>query len=360
MTGVRGREIIREAWRNLTCGATRGLTGLVVFLLTIGAISGFVAFLLLDQARQAAKYREAGGATQVVSSTGMIDGAQCDALSTMPGITASGAVRAVTDTRLSVLPSTGLTTFEVTPGLAGVIGVHETQTTNGGVWLAEDLAQTVGAPVRTSATTTDGTEIAFAGIYSYPRDGRSPVLSYSIISPVPAVGRFDACWVQIWPENSELAGLLTLPVLSNDPGNLPQIQQLNTTLGLRFDAATRLARLPIWPLTGVAALIGYVLGFALIRTRRLELASALHAGLDKPTLIMQTSVETAMWSVLGAGLLLPALWRYSTIDNPDLSWPVFCPAARVVLLALISVLLGALTATFLTRESHLFRYFKNR
>ena len=112
VSGVRGKEIIREAWRNFTCGATRGLTGLAVFVLAVGAISGFAAFLLLDQARQAASYREAGGATQVVALTGMIDGAQCDALSSMEGITASGAVRAVSDTRLDVLPSTGLATFE--------------------------------------------------------------------------------------------------------------------------------------------------------------------------------------------------------------------------------------------------------
>ena len=252
-------------------------------------------------------------------------------------------------------------TFEATPGLADVIGVHEIQTIHdGGVWLAEDLAQSVGAPVRTGAITTDGTAVMYAGIYSWPRDGRSPVLSYSVVSPVPAVGLFDACWVQIWPENSGLAGLLTLPVISNDPSNPSQIQQLNTTLGLRFDAASRVARLPIWPLTGVAVLIGYALGFVLIRARRLELASALHAGVDKPTLIMQTSIETAMWTALGAGLLLPTLWRYCTVDNPDPTWPVFYPAARVVVLAAVTVLLGALTAALATREKHLFRYFKNR
>ncbi len=170
--------------------------------------------------------------------------------------------------------------------------------------------------------------------------------------------------VELWPESEQARQLLTLPVTTTRDADgqtsAPQVLQLNTTLGARFDAPRRLSALPTWPLTAAAAAAAAGLAVTLIRTRRLELASALHAGVDRTSLLIQTGVEALGWLLTASALIAPVAWWAAVHANPDPPWSAFYPAARTTALAALSALLATLVATASTRERHLFRYFRRR
>ncbi|MCA5891939.1 hypothetical protein LEP48_01060 [Isoptericola sp. NEAU-Y5] len=179
-----------------------------------------------------------------------------------------------------------------------------------------------------------------------------------------AAGTFDACWVETWPESEHVAPLLTLPVAggSDVEGEqlVPMVRQLNPTAGTSFDAADRLANLPTLPLTAAAVVLAVATGLVLVRARRLELASALHAGIDKASLLVQLAVETLVWTVTACALVLPVVWWAAAAGNPDPAWSAFYPALRTTGLAVVGVLVATLVVGALTQEKHLFRYFKHR
>lgn len=358
---IRIREILQEAWRNTATGTARPLLAIAVFATVIGTLGIIQARGVVDITTQAQRWRAAGASIMVVALDGQIDGAQCDALSTMPGIAAAGALRQAQPVHLAAMPSTPLQTFQATPGLATVLRVERLTDTGVGIWLADDLSQNTGTA---QLQDTHGNQIEVAGTYAYPSDGRVPTLAYTAISPTPAAGRFDACWVELWPESDQARSLLTLPVVSTlgpDGKPLtPQVQQLNTSLGARFGAADRLATLPTWPLTTAAALTTAALAVALLRSRRIELAAALHAGVDTPSLALQTAAECLIWTGAALPLLGVSFWWAATQGNPDPPWSALYPAIRTALVASLAALLTTVLTTVLTRERHLFRYFKAR
>ncbi|MDR0435703.1 MAG: hypothetical protein LBH11_02905 [Propionibacteriaceae bacterium] len=363
MIGI--RDVAVEAWRNISSGTTRAFVALGVFMTLVGGIGLLQVRVLVAVAQQAVRFDNSGASVQVLAATGRINGAQCDALATYPGIAAAGAVRQGPDVRLAALPTTALHTFEATPGLGEVLSVATTaETTAWGVWLAEELAEVLGVDDEPALLPlVAGVSLNTTGVFAYPSDGRLPVLSYTLISPVPALGMFDACWVRVWPENDGAFALLTLPWQAagfRDASDMPRPQQLNTTLGISFDAERRLAAEPVWPLTFAGIGVGAVLGFAMVRVRRLELAAALHAGMDKASLLAQVGLETCVWVALAWLSLAPALGMAASIGNPDPFWVSWYPGLRTASCAGIAVLLGAGTAVLLTQEQHLFRYFKQR
>jgi hypothetical protein len=362
---VRTREVLREAWRNAASGTARPILAAVVFVLVVGAVGFAQARGVVDVAIEAQRWRDAGASVEVVALTGQIDGRQCDALTGAPGVAAAGAVRKAASFSVASLPSSPLQVFEATPGLAGVLHASPFSERGAGVWLAADLAADLGVSAeRPDVTRTDGQRVDVAGTFAYPSDRRLPTLAYSAVSPVAATGLFDACWVELWPETDSARTLLTLPVVGTmaSDGQLetPQVQQLNPGLGSAFDAANRLAAVPIWPLTGAAVVAAAGLALALIRIRRLELASARHAGVDSVSLTSQAAVESMVWLLPALALLWPFLWWSSTWANPDQPWSALFPTARTAILAGLAVVLTTSAATALTRERHLFQHFKRR
>ncbi|QAY71490.1 hypothetical protein [Xylanimonas protaetiae] len=368
MTAVRWREVLREAARNVTTGTTRALIALVAFAAVVGVTTVAQVRGVADVAQQAYAWRAQGSSVQIVQLAGAIDGAQCDALAGSGGIVSSGAVRATAATRLAVLPSTPVETFEVTPGLGRLLGVttgpHHAP---GGVWIAEDLADVVGRSTDTVHVLRgdgSGHDIQVAGVYPYPADGRMPALAYTLLAPVPATGRFDSCWAEVWPENPAAITLLMLsadaPVLDGGRRDAPQVVQLNATAGRAFDASARFAALPLWPLTAAAVVLTAALAVTLVRSRRLELASALHAGIDKPSMLAQLQAETLAWTLTANIVVVPAAWAASVWANPDPAWTAFAPALRTTILALVTAHLATLATTCTLRERHLFRHFRQR
>lgn len=202
-----------------------------------------------------------------------------------------------------------------------------------------------------------------AGQYEYPEDGRLPVLAYNAVSEVPATGFFDACWIEIWPENPALDELLTFPIRSNgtiSPDETPKIQQLNASEGTAFDGSQRLERIPSWFFLVASVVSGALIGFALIWTRRLQLASTLHAGVHKISLSVQMTTETAIFALPAAALSLGLGLLVAMLDNPGSPWPAYFSGSGVIAAGIAAALVATAGATLSISESRLFRYFKSR
>lgn len=366
--------VLTEAWRNVISGTSRAFLWAAVLAVVVGALGGAQARAVVGFAAEARQFRDSGAAVTIVSLTGAIDGAQCDALASYPGVVASGALRQGPEVTLSAMPSRTMASLESTPGFGRLLDLDRTGAPGpwaGGAWVAADLAADLGtlpgSAISLVGRTASGpvSAIVVDGVYEQPDDGRDSKLSYQLIAPVVPVEPFDECWMMAWPDPSATATILRLPLIPQDPGVAdeeakPQISQLNTTLGTRFDGLAEFAKIPLAPLSWAGAGIGLALGIVSIRMRRLELAGALHAGVAKKAVALQTMIETAWWLVLALAPALVACHLAATLGNGADGWPAFSPGVRTLSLAAAATLVGSQLAVLMTREKHLFRYFKNR
>ena len=95
-------------------------------------------------------------------------------------------------------------------------------------------------------------------------------------------------------------------------------------------------------------------------TRRLGLASTLHAGVTKSRLTTQVALETLAWTVAGAAVAGPIAMYFAQLNNPDPWSAAFVAGLRSIGAICAGVMAGALVGTSLITEKHLFRYFKER
>jgi len=109
-----------------------------------------------------------------------------------------------------------------------------------------------------------------------------------------------------------------------------------------------------------AGLAGLVLGYMGVRIRRLKVASSLHAGVPKPHLAWQHLVETAIWALSATIVASAGLLWAARAGNPDPSVAIWTIGLRTVTAGAIASLIGAVIAVATTKESHLFKYFKDR
>ncbi len=359
--------LVGEAWRNVISGTTRAFLLAAVFAMVIGSLSCAQAAMAVDFIRDAVRFRDSGGAVHIIALPGGVDAAQCDALVSKSGVPASGALRAGPDITLAVTPSRKRATLESSPGFRRLLGLTggESLPSTRGVWVDRGLAADIGLMIPGRVRLRDGTDAAVAGIFESPDDGRDPVLRGKIISPVVSPMPFDECWVEIWPESDATAVVQFLPLLRQDRGPTddaasPQLRQFNPSAGVRFDGVATFRALPLRPITWAAGLFGLVIGIASVRVRRLELAGALHAGVAKRALALQLALEVGGWLTVAIIPTVTAILVAARWDNPANWWPAFAPGLDSVLLASVTTLVGTLLGLGLTKEKHLFRYFKNR
>lgn len=205
-----------------------------------------------------------------------------------------------------------------------------------------------------------------AGVFQYPDDGRSTSYDYVALSQVPAAADdFDQCLVKAWPVPDAMQSLLqsTVSSWSSDASQQPTISQLNSTQGTQLDAVKTFrgrqsALAPV--VMFVSALFA---GYAAVRARRLELASAMHCGEPKIALWLQMLLETLMWCCSAIIVTTPLIvWALTHMETGVIISPTTLVGilARIPAAALVGVLAGASMAMLITRERDLFRYFKNR
>jgi hypothetical protein len=355
---MRATEAWREGWRNVRYGAARPLALAVAVLLTAGGLAVLDLVTVRGMVVAAEHFREIGASVLVVEAPGEVDGVACERLAQLPGVDAAGALRREsTKTVFSGLPQQAVPTITASPGLAGVLGVGDSSS---GVWLSRDLASSLGVRPGESAAMKDG-QLRVAATFAYPDDGRRPGLAFAVIAPAPASQAMDECWVDSWPMNPQVRALLMGTVSPEaDLAKPPTVTQLNGVLGASFDGHLRWEqRVTRWsPLA--AAAIGVVLGMVALRLRRLELASARHAGVTVNSLLLIVATELVL--ILGLGLAGAAgLLCLGVGGMPDGSGAVlYRSALGTVVAGCWGVAMGAFVTVVTIRERDLFAYFKER
>jgi hypothetical protein len=224
---MRALAIAREAWRNILSGTTRTLT----FALVLGAVT--VTLLCADQfaIRQivddANHFRASGASTLTLAAERKIDGAACESLNSLDGVTAAGAMRNVEPgIRASALPSSPIALTEVTAGFPRILTNEPVP--GAGAILSSEAADTLGLSRGDTLETTHGATTV-AGTFEYPDDGRRRGLGYAALVVTSSDDVFDECWVDAWPTMPNLAAVLLTTLTPSGPTDetKPVLGQLN-------------------------------------------------------------------------------------------------------------------------------------
>lgn len=356
---MRASSVASEALRNLATGTSRATLLAVIFAMVVGGLALADARSVIAIQTGALTFQKSAASVRTIEAVSQIDGHQCELIASTGDTGASGAMRKGSPLTARAMPSSQLPVWEVTPGLLSVLSASTDPfaVSGGGVWLENSLAEVLSAQPGDVIETSSGSATV-AGVYQWPDDGRARTLGYSVLSPVPAAGLFDECWVDSWPAGEEAVELLQITLI---PGaavaEAPQAQ-LNTSLGAEYDTDALLdSRVTAW--ASVASLcIGLALGWSSVRSRRLQLAAALHGRVPRPHLGWQILIETLAWVCAGGIMCLTVIaWTTGGLDVASEAWSA---ALRTVMAAGLATLVGAWGAVAATRERHLFSYFKDR
>lgn len=346
---MRWRSIATEAWRNVASGAALTLPLAAVLGLLVAALVGFGSSETLSLTARAASFRDSGAAILILHAPGAVDGRACDALNGTPGVRA-GALRAAPANVVgAALPDSSVPTYEVTGGLPDLLGAVPNK--GGGVLLSPEVESTLGNGLG---------HVEVAGVYEYPDDGRRADLGFAILVPTLASGAFDECWAETWPPSGELESLLRTSYAPRASGTDLKVLQLNGTLGETFDGAAEFhARATRWlPLLGAAA--AFLIAFAAMRLRRVELASARHAGVRLADQLAITLGESLAWIAATVAIVTPVVCAF-LLQAPRADAPAHLHAALLTAaLAVAAGVSGSSLAVLLSGEKHLFRLFKQR
>lgn len=352
-------------WREIVRDILSGTSKLVWFaLVTAVLLSGLcTAELLSARAYLAAaeEFQAAGASTLTITAPGRVDAAACDALSSVPGIAASGAI-SVQQSKLTAaaLPSAPMMHYVASPGFAAVLSAGDTSA--GGVLASSEVVKTLGLRVGDTIELSDSAS-RVSGSYDYPSDGRRAGLGWAVIE-VSDKAIFDECWITAWPITADVRSSLLL-VLSgtqsagtSDP---PQIAQLNASLGQTFTGSTQFEQRITRLSAIVAAGICFMTGWFSVRIRRLQFASNLHAGLRRLDFVALVLVETLGW-VLPAAIMATATVAVIAGNSFVVADTAALRAlgALIIMSGAVAAVAGAVASQFAIREKHLFFYFKER
>ena len=384
------RIISREAWRNVISGTSHtALTSLLLGLcLTLMMGADYLSIgNLISQARN---WVDSGASTYVITLADGIDGTACDHLSSVNGVAAAGATRQRSDKlTFATLPSVGIPSYDVTPGFLGVFdslnignanqsaAAATSAGTNAnpgtGLLLSQTVADQLGTHAGDTQPLRDGGDITVRDVYRYPSDGRESGYGYAALIPGIANGAYTSCVVRTWPTPDSIETLMRTTVLTNansqgssaaaDANQRPQahVSQLNTSLGRNAPNTEAFRNRPTAFAPWLMLALAMALGFTVTRSRRLELASALHTGYPKRALTMQILLEVLMAYALALAISAPLL-AYAALDvsNPGDLMPMLNALLRIPAGGFAGLLLGTLLAVAMTREKQLFAYFKRR
>lgn len=352
--------IAGEAVRNIGAGTTKALRyacALAVILCVCALADVLSVNALILRAQE---YRDSGASITTLEAPGLIDGATCDSFAALHGVRAAGAIQQ-NDPSLTpaALPNGSIASFRVTAGAVRLFHADD-DTGAAGVLVSKDVLDTLGIGAGAILNTAHA-QAPVRGSFDWPQDGRRPGYSYAALAPDASEDAFDECWVDAWPAPPNL-GEIMRTALNPDPTGQTKViaSQVNTTKGRTFDGGRSYAERVTRYAPYAAMLAGFIIGYAAIRSRRLELAAAQHVGVTRTQQMLQTSLETCAW-VLAAGLMAAAVVAASIVSVATSDRLALAHIATYVALpGLVSTLLGSVAASASIRESHLFIYFKTR
>lgn len=354
------REAFIEAGRGIASGAARPLLLTVAFVAAGLLIAAPDVAAVVGLEQRAVQFQSAKANITVLTAEDQVDAIACTRLGELSGVHVAAVTPRATTVRAAQLPGQLIEVTKATPSMAQLLNV---QPVGPGVWvpeaLASDLAAKVGSPL-----TLGGKPTRVAAIYHYPDDGRRPGLSYAIIEPTAAVGTFSECWIQQWPLNATADTLIysSLSWVRRDDSATKNISVglLNGSFGSTFDGQQLLRQRPTGFLVWVAPVLGLVISTTFLRLRRLELASARHAGVGSLPLWFISTIETGFALLSALVLVLPTLFLLLLPIERATLWPVAVFAARPLFLLGVGAMVGVAVGVWTTREAQLFAYFKSR
>lgn len=366
---MRTAALWREIWRDIHTGTAWTLMFTVLASALLTGLAAADVLLVGRLNHQAQHFRDVMANVHVVEAPEKVDPHACIALSRVAGVHSAVAVRnPAHQVSANVLPSSTIRTYEATPGVDRILRVPAFERTTPvqalgqmGVYLSQDVAQTLGAGAGRMVRLDDD-DVMVLGVFPWSEDdGRRPGFAYSMFTPVAPTGLFDECWVDTWPMNPELEPLMRGAVLpSDDPGQPIKVYPFNSSLGSTFDGqGLFFGRMSAWT-PFLTSFIAVLLGAVSVWRRRLEFSSDLHAGVARGDLVTKFMWETAAW--VGATLILagPVMTGIILRSPAHDHYAMMALAATHLVCAATGALLGALAATVTIREKHLLRYFKNR
>lgn len=355
---MRASAIFSEVWRNIRTGTARSLllTLVLASLMTVLGVADIVSIASLEE--KAETFVDSGAAIRTVSLETRIDPRSCDVLSDAETVRASGAIAATAPVTLAALPHGSIPAYSVTPSFASVLALEPELAA--GVWIPENLAEILHASPGATVQTDTGT-LQVSGVFEWPDDGRDSRLRYAILVPDVTLDRYDECWAAVWPTSEETDVLLRFAgALGGSTDEPLTLAQVNRNHGSSFDGYEEYLSRITQHAIPVGAVVGFLIAFTSVRLRRLEYAGALHAGQTRAAAAATGLLETVVWCVAAAliasaALLLTARALSSTGELTSAATGIRAAAATSG-----GALVGAATALTLVRESHLFRYFKDR
>ncbi|WP_147303277.1 hypothetical protein [Microbacterium bovistercoris] len=351
--------LLSEATRDVASGTARAVTFGAIFALTLLLLLASDVFATQRLIDDAARFTRSGAATLAVASSGNIAGEACEALSSLPQVSGSGAIRATQQQlTFAVMPRSPLDAYAASSGMRDVLGVRKLS--ERGIVVSADAADELGT-LRNDTVITNRGVTELAGEYDYPADGRRPGFGWAALIPAPADELYDECWVTVWPFTSDIRPLLMSTLAASAPRDAKvEIAQLNTRYGSTFDGAARYDTRPTALNPLYAAALGLVLAFAAIRLRKLEFAARLHDGASTASLQALAVTESLSWlstAALASAAIAAAL--AVQIPHPD-SGAVIATSLTTCFAAIVGGVCGALTGATVVREQDLFAYFKDR
>jgi hypothetical protein len=336
----------------------------LIFILLVGLIAAADVNAVAGVVRQVVGFRAAGASVLTLKAEQSVDGQRCSRLMGVGAITGAAALRPGQPVTLAAMPSSPVTGVEATPDLLALLQtiaqpITIDPGTSAGIWLSADVASLLQAQPGDTVPTSAG-PVQVAAIYTWPDDGRGRDLGYAMVTPVAADGVFSQCWIETWPLSDTVTNLLNLSVINPNPDNPATINQLNTSLGLQLDGQALLDKRLTAQAGWVAGIAGLLLGFTATRSRRLEIADALHVGITRTALLWQQLLETVIW--VTASLIIVAaalLWLVGALGQEP-AWAIWLTGLRAVIAAAATTLLGALLGASSAREKNLAHYAKDR
>ena len=349
MKPMRLKAVLRETWRNVATGTSR--CALISLLLSICAVACMCADLtqmtgLIGDAR---KWGESGASTYAIALQGGIDGAACEGLRSANGVLGAAALRQSSDrVRIASLPATEIPTYEASAHVAQVFAATGMRKDNSGVIMSTAVARTYGAHAGTVLLLVGGARMRVSATFDWPSDGRQPTYGYAIISPGNDTKAYDTCLVRAWPVPDGIESLLRVSI------------RADAESGVGAAASSTSARITRYaPL--LMFVIAMALGFASVCMRRIEIASALHAGYPKTAMLLQLSLETLATVAASCVACLPVVAIVPLIlTGSGDAMPVVAMLCRVPGAMSVGMLAGTAVGGMTIRERQLFAYFKAR
>ena len=293
-------ELLREGLGNLGSNAFRSLALSAIAAAALGGL----AFMELRQAgelTQFARDYQSGGAYVAIASVpgGGLSGARCQALNGVDGVRAAGAMRGTGTVTFVSAPGVLFQSADVTPGLLGVWAPGVPGPSGAGILAGSALATELGIRAGLVARVDANGPTHFSAVYDFSR--RNPQAARWALSPVPAAGAFDECWVEFSP-GSYQGGKEMLAARFAEGSADPVVRPYRRSDEFTRNPAAEWASRPQQRGWIAVPIVLFGLGLVSAWFRRSESALYLAMGTRRAQLAVMASAE--QWPLIGVGWAL--------------------------------------------------------